>query len=256
MAEEIREDVQEDGNELIADVPEDTDDEEIDMGKIPHTPGRDGWEIPHTPGSMGQEPRIPISELRKVRAEAAKYRKQLRQLESKVAKEQKASEFAKMEETDRLKAIAEEAEAKAKALKEKADAIAKRAAIISVASVLNFHNPQDAASMVDFDQIEVDDGTVDEKEISELVKSLVESKPYLVRENQEVAGFGPTNPASNNWPRPKFRTKDQIDRMKQQSNEAMRSGRVSEAVRLYNQAWEMERGIKKGNKEEGKGRRE
>ena len=236
MAEEIKElDAQEDGKELSANVPDEEDALDEAMADEP------------------EEPKVPISELRKIRAEAAKYRKQLRQLESKVAREQKASELAKMEETDRLKAIAEEAEARAKTLKEKADIIAKRAAIVSVASALNFYNPQDAASMVDLGQIEIDDdGTVDEKEINELVKSLVESKPYLVRgqsDSQDMAGFGPTNPASSNWPKPKFRTKDQIDRMKQQSNEAMRSGRVSEAVRLYNQAWEMERGIKKGKRE-------
>jgi len=39
----------------------------------------------------------------------------------------------------------------------------------------------------------------------------------------------------------KVRIKDKIDRLKQQSMDAMRSGRVAEAVRLYNQAWEMER---------------
>jgi hypothetical protein len=233
MAKEIEElDAQE---EISTNVPDDEDELDEEMADVP------------------EEPKIPISELRRVRAEAAKYRKQLRQLESKVAREQKASELAKMEETDRLKAIAEEAEAKAKILKEKANTIAKRAAIISAASALNFYSPQDAASMVDLGQIEVaDDGTVDEQEINELVKSLVESKPYLVRgqsDSQDMAGFGPTNPASSNWPRPKFRTKDQIDRMKQQSNEAMRSGRVSEAVRLYNQAWEMERGVKKGKRE-------
>lgn len=195
------------------------------------------------------ESTVPISELRKVRAEAAKYRKRLRQLESKMEKEKKEAELAKMEETDRLKAIAEEAEAKAKALKEMADVVAKRAAIINTASALDFHNPKDAASIIDLGQIEVnDDGTVDEEKTMELVKSLMESKPYLIKgqqDSQDMAGFGPTNPPSSNWPRPKLRTKDQIDRLKQQSSEAMRSGKVAAAVRLYNRAWEMERGIKR-----------
>ena len=46
----------------------------------------------------------------------------------------------------------------------------------------------------------------------------------------------------------KIRTQDQIDNLKQKSNEAMRSGRLSEAVRLYNQAWEIERGISRAKK--------
>jgi hypothetical protein len=39
MAEEIREDVQEDEMEHTADVPDNIDDEDMDMGTIPHTPG-------------------------------------------------------------------------------------------------------------------------------------------------------------------------------------------------------------------------
>ncbi len=89
---------------------------------------------------------------------------------------------------------------------------------------------------------------MDEEKTKELVKSLMESKPYLIKgqqDSQGMAGFGPTNPPSSNWPRPKLRTKDQIDRLKQQSSEAMGSGKVAAAVKLYNRAWEMERGIKK-----------
>jgi len=202
----------------------------------------------------GSEPIVPISELRKVRAEAAKYRKRLRQLESRMEKEKREAELAKMEETDRLKAIAEEAEAKAKALKERADVVAKRAAIINAASALGFHNPKDAASIIDLGQIEVnDDGTVDEEKTNELVRLLAESKPYLIgRQDGDTGGapalpggFGPTNPPSSNWPRPKLRSKDQIEQLKQQSSEAMRSGKMAAAVRLYNRAWEMERGMKK-----------
>lgn len=37
-------------------------------------------------------------------------------------------------------------------------------------------------------------------------------------------------------------TPDCIKRLKQQSREAMRSGKLSEAIRFYNQAWEKERG--------------
>lgn len=196
-----------------------------------------------------RERNIPISELRKVRAEAAKYRKQLRQLESRIEEEQRLSELAKLEESDRLKAMASEAEARAMAYKKRADTIAKRAAVISAASMLGFYNPNDAASIVDFDQLEVDEnGNLDEEKVCQIVKNLAETKPYLLKkpkENQEIASFGPTNPASDNWPKPKFRTKDQIDRLKQQSNEALSAGKVAAAIRLYNQAWEMERGIKK-----------
>ncbi len=203
-------------------------------------------------GEMESEPEeytVPISELRKVRSEAARYRKRLRDLENRIKREQKEAQLAKMEETDRLKAIAEEAEAKAKAFKKKAEAVAKRAAVINAASALDFHNPKDAASIIDIEQIEAeDDGTVDEERVNELVRSLAESKPYLIKEQDGSlfpAGFGPTNPPSSNWPKPKSRAKDRIDGLKEQANAAIRSGRVAEAVKLYNQAWEMERGIRR-----------
>ena len=194
---------------------------------------------------------VPMSELRKVRAEAAKYRKRLRQLESTVKEEKKATELAKMEETDRLRTIAEEAQIRLKILKKRANAVAKQAAVINAASAMGFYNPKDAASIIDLELIEVDDGIVDEERIGELVKSLAECKPYLIRENTvggvsaSPGGFGPTNPPSGDWPKPKLRSRDQVDRLKQQSRESMKNGRLIDAVKLYNQAWEMDRNTKR-----------
>jgi hypothetical protein len=192
---------------------------------------------------------VPMSELRKVRFEAAKYRKQLRQLEQKSGEEQKASELAKMKEVDRLKGIAAEAEARAAELKRRADFVAKHAAVINVASALGFYNPEDASRIIDLEQIEIDnDGNVDAEKINEIVGALAESKPYLIKERTEIqnmAGFGPTNPPSANWPKPKERTQGKIERLKQQAGEFMRTGRMSAAIKLYNQAWEKERGIQK-----------
>ncbi len=199
-------------------------------------------------GYEADEHRVPISDLRKVRSEAAKYRKQLRQLEGEIEEERKKTELSKMEETDKLRAIAEEAEGRAKALKKRADTIAKQAAIISAASSLGFYNPRDASAIVDPEQIEVDDnGNVDAEIVDEIVRTLAESKPYLVKGqqfDQEMVGFGPTNPPSANWPKPKMKAQDRIDQLKQKSSELMRSGNMAAAVKLYNRAWEKERGIK------------
>ena len=193
--------------------------------------------------------KVPISELKKVRSEAAKYRRRLRELEGKTNREKRESELSKMEETDKLKAIATEAETKAYRLKERADKLCKQSAVINAASAIGFHNPKDAASIINIGRIEVDDeGVVDDEKVNELVKSLAESKPYLVRgqqDSQNMVGFGPTNPPSASSPKPKFRVNDQIDMLKQQSNEAMQGGRMADAVRLYNQAWEKERDIKR-----------
>ncbi len=195
------------------------------------------------------ERRVPISDLRKIRAEAAKYRKKLRQLESEVDDERKKAELSKMEETDKLRAIAEDAEARAKVLKERADVIAKQSAVINAASALGFYNPRDASAIVDLEQVEVDDnGTVDAEIVDEMVRLLAESKPYLIRGqqfDQEMSGFGPTNPPSVNWPKPKAKPQDRIEQLKQKSSELMRGGNMAAAIKLYNRAWEKERGINK-----------
>lgn len=195
------------------------------------------------------EHKVPISELRKIRAEAAKYRKRLRDLENKISEERKITEISKMEETDRLRAIAEEAEIKARNLKKRADNIAKQAAVISAASSAGFYNPKDAAVIVDLSQIEVDnDGNVDPEIVNETVFSLAESKPYLVKGqqiDQEMVAFGPTNPPSLKWPQPKLQAKDRIGQIKQKSIELMKGGNMRAGIKLYNRLWEEERGIKK-----------
>jgi hypothetical protein len=202
-----------------------------------------------SPEGEESETLVPISELRRVRFEAAKYRKRLRQLEQVMEEKQKASKLAKMKETDRLKAIAAEAEAKAVALKRRADSVAIQAAIVNAASAQGFYNPEDASRIINKKQIELDnDGNVNAGQVDQMVRMLAESKPYLVKEqmrNQSMADFGPTNPASSSRPKPKDYSQGKIEQLKQQAGEFMRSGRMSSAIKLYNQAWEKERSTKK-----------
>jgi len=198
-------------------------------------------------GYEAGESKVPISDLRKIRAEAAKYRKQLRRLESEVEEERKKAEISKMEETDKLRAIAEAAEARAKVLKERADIIAKQSAVINAASALGFYNPKDASAIVDLDQVEADEnGNVDAEIVDEIIRSLAEAKPYLIKGqqvDQEMSGFGPTNPPSANWPKPKQNAQSRIDQLKEKSKELMRGGNMATAIKLYNRAWERERGV-------------
>lgn len=192
-----------------------------------------------------KESMVPISELRKVRAEAAKYRKELQSLKMRIEEETRKAEISKMEEVDRLKVIAKDAEEQAQRLREKLNKIIKETAIINAASALGFYNPKDAASMIDTSQIEVDDtGAIDENVVNEIVKELAESKPYLRRESS-LTSYGPTNPPpqSGKFPKPKLTIANQIEQMKQQSRELTRMGRVVEATRLYNKAWEMEQSM-------------
>ncbi|MGQ9610343.1 MAG: phage scaffolding protein [bacterium] len=204
----------------------------------------------YTNETEAEEPKesmVPISELRKVRAEAAKYRKELQSLRLRIEEENRRAEISKMEEIDRLRAKASEAESQVQVLKDKLNKMIKETAIINAASSQGFYNPKDAASMIDINQIEIDDtGTIDENVVNELVKELAESKPYLKKESS-ILSYGPTNPPpqSGRWPKPKLTLANQIEQMKQQSRELTRMGRVVEATRLYNKAWEMEQNMLK-----------
>jgi len=198
-----------------------------------------------------REVTVPISELRKVRSEAAKYRKELQSLKAKMEEEKKNLELSKIEETEKLRSMAVKAEAEANALRNHVGRITKESAIINAASALGFYNPKDAISLIEMDQIEVDDkGNIDEEKVFEIVKSLGESKPYL-RKELSKAFYGPTNPAprQGNWPKPRLTNANQIEQFKQQSRELTRQGRIVEATKLFNMAWEMEHGLK--SKSEG-----
>lgn len=192
---------------------------------------------------------VPISELRKVRSEAARYRKELQSLRTKMEEEKKNLELSKMEEAERLRSMALKAEAEANALRNQVGQVAKESAIINAASSLGFYNPKDAILLVDMNQIETDEkGNIDEEKVFEIVKSLGESKPYLRREMSK-AFFGPTNPAprQGNWPKPRLTNANQIEQFKQQSRELTKQGRIVEAAKLFNMAWEMEHGLKSKN---------
>jgi ElaB/YqjD/DUF883 family membrane-anchored ribosome-binding protein len=196
-----------------------------------------------------REATVPISELRKVRFEAAKYRKELQSLKAKLDEELKRTELTKSEEMEKLRTTAEKAEAEAKSLKGRVSRTTKESAIINAASVIGFYNPKDAASLIETGEIEVDEnGNIDEEKVLELVKTLGESKPYL-RKEQSKAYYGPTNPApqQGNWPKPKLTNANQIEQLKLQSRELTKQGRIVEATKLFNLAWEMEHGLKRKN---------
>jgi hypothetical protein len=196
-----------------------------------------------------QEATVPISELRKVRFEAAKYRKELQSLKVKLEEERRNVEFSKAEEIEKLRTMATKAEAEASSLKVQASRTSKEAAVINAASVLGFFNPKDAASLIEMSQIDADDkGNIDEEKVLELVKTLSESKPYL-RRDQSRTYYGPTNPApqQGNWPKPRLTNANQIEQLKQQSRDLTRQGRIVEATKLFNLAWEMEHSKKKGD---------
>lgn len=194
-----------------------------------------------------KETLVPISELRKVRSEAAKYRKELQALKGRIEEDKKKIELSGQEEIDILRSAASKAETELGSLKGKIIRTAKESAIVNAASVLGFCSPKDAVSLIEFSQIDIDEeGNIDEEKAFELVRELGESKPYL-RKGQSKLNFGPTNPASRmgNYPKPKSGNSSQIEQMKHQARDLTKQGRILEATKLFNRAWEEEHGVKR-----------
>jgi hypothetical protein len=194
-----------------------------------------------------REANVPISELRKVRAEAAKYRKELQSFKAKIGEEKRNLELSNSEETEKLRSMATRAEAEANSLRSHIGKVTKEAVIVNAAAELGFYNPKDAIPLIEMNQIDTDEnGNINEEKAFELVKSLSESKPYLKRDLSK-AFYGPTNPApqQGNCPKTKLTTVNQVEHFKQQSRELTKQGRIGEATKLFNMAWEMEHGLKK-----------
>lgn len=150
---------------------------------------------------------FPDEYVRELRREAKKYRLELQKLRKDYESAVKRADRSKMEETERLKAEKAEAEEKAKLMKDRADNMLKQSAIVSVASKMGFRDPQDAVAMIELSNIDIDEeGNIDVDEAEEMVKQVLEEKPYLAMQTQEAdaskavtaySRFGPTNPPSN-----------------------------------------------------------
>ncbi len=140
----------------------------------------------------GQEPaaeQFDAEYVRKLRAEAAEYRKRLRELEQK-AQEQ---ENAKLSETERLqKRLAELEREQAAYQRERQERTLKYETMLA-ASRLGIVDPDAAYKLLDLAGIEFDeDGTP--RNIEAALKELLKAKPYLAAQPAAISG-SPTNPA-------------------------------------------------------------
>lgn len=197
---------------------------------------------PDEPGEPDDEQPVSLADMRKLRKENASRRKseqatedKYKKLQQTIAEEKRAAELEKMEETDRLKAIATDAESNMKALQTRADRISKESAVINAAASMGFMTPQDAADLLDLSRITIDaDGKMDTEAVSDMVVELAESRPYLVAPAKETSKdlFGPTNPKADEdyIPMPKFHDKRQTDRLRNEINKNSASGNLSGAA--------------------------
>jgi hypothetical protein len=197
------------------------------------------------------EVQVPITELRKVRAEAASRRKENEALQDRLAKleeEKKTADRAKLSKQERLEV--ENAELKQKYDAERQARINEsvNSAVINAASAAGFREPQDALGLVDKSTIPVSEtGRVDTEEVEAIVKGIAERKSYLLRGEDEqdlsAMNFGSTKnpPPQGAFPTLKPRAVKEIEALKAGASEAFNNKDPVKGVRLINEKFEAER---------------
>jgi hypothetical protein len=137
--------------------------------------------------AQAAEERFDAEYVRKLRAEAAEYRKRLRELESKV----KAEEESKLSEQERLQRRLAELERKETEYQLALQARTLEYEVKLNAARLGVIDPEVAYRLLDLKQIEFDE---DGKPINleKVLRELIVKKPYLVSSG---ASSSPTNPA-------------------------------------------------------------
>lgn len=183
-----------------------------------------GQAIPPEPLAQQAEEKVdPI--VSRLKAEAAEYRRKLRELEAKV----KADEDAKLSETERLqRRLAELEREQALWQRERQERTLKYETMLA-ASRLGIVDPEAAYRLLDLSKLEFDeDGQP--KNLEQALRDLVKAKPYLAGQQTVTAG-SPTNPATGQQRAGTFTTSQLSDyRFWQQHREeilrAMAEGRI------------------------------
>ena len=192
---------------------------------------------------LDDKTQVPIGELRKVRHEAAEYRKKLEALEKQAQAEKEKLRLASLDDVARAQELLKKAEVDNDNLRKSMNRIQVETAITSLAMTLGFTAPDDVIKFIDLESVKDEQGNVDDSKIEVAVKDLADKKPYLRSKPSALSlGGGATNPANPESPglKPKLTDPNTIAGMKQQARDMTRQGRITEATKLYNIAWEHE----------------
>jgi len=172
-----------------------------------------------------EQERFDAEYVRKLRSEAAEYRRRLRELEQAV----KQHEEAKLSETERLqKRLAELEREQATWQRERQERTLKYETMLA-ASKLGIVDPEAAWRLLDISKLEFDEDGTPQK-IEQALKDLLKAKPYLAGQPPAVAG-SPTNPATGQQRAGVFTTSQIADRRfyeqhREEILRAMSEGRI------------------------------
>lgn len=121
-------------------------------------------------------PEQAAAELARARQEAARYRNELRQAQTRVQE----FEQAQMSEQERQQQRLQQLEAELQAERDRARTVTLQAEVVSEASSLGFHNPKAAARLMDQDRVEYD-AEGKPQNVKDLLTELLRAEPYLGR---------------------------------------------------------------------------
>ena len=115
-----------------------------------------------------------------IRSESAKYRKRAQDAEEQVKKHDQDQ----MSELEKAQSLATDAEAKVEGLENLLAGERTRNAVTLEATKMAFQDPADALSLIDVNDLNIDDETKrpTTKSVQGALKTLVKDKPYLVKE--------------------------------------------------------------------------
>lgn len=161
----------------------------IESGQAPQTNQQESAPAGASQDQASEAERFDAEYVRKLRQEAAEYRKRLRELEQTV----KQHEEAKLSETERLqKRLAELEREQAAWQRERQERTLKYETMLA-ASRLGIVDPEAAYRLLDLTKLEFDeDGNP--KNLDKALQELVKAKPYLA--GGQVMSGSPTNPAT------------------------------------------------------------
>jgi hypothetical protein len=124
-----------------------------------------------TPGPGGQDDLVPRSELSKANREAAKYRKERNELQTRLASIEESEKTEVQKAKDRATALEESLKTEKQQNRElRVQVLATRVGVVREAR-------SDAARLLDWDAIRDPD---DEAEVEEALRDLVKEKPFLL----------------------------------------------------------------------------
>ena len=122
--------------------------------------------------------------VKRANAEAAKYRREVRELQEALRKREEAD----LSELEKANKRAQEAEARAEAAEQRARERLLEVAVTQAATKLKFRDPEDALSMIRT-RVELDDDGQPQN-VEPLLKDLLKEKPYLASATEGLDGSG------------------------------------------------------------------